>query len=1147
MWVGLGATYLLQIPQERDWPGEPFLLFLLVVIGTTLCFGTRLGLISAAMSAFLSLYFFEPVGSPTLRYASDLNKIGLYAIIAFGCVGLFAHFTDTPTEESNTDNNKSMPLREFMHRIANNFVAIATFFKTKLVFGDVIEQVRMTRWPHTPAAAGTAVSNILGEVNGLWRDVIQIIPAAVYMTDAEGHITFYNEAAAALWGCRPDLGDSKFCGSWKLYWPDGTPLPHDECPLAMALLQKRPIRGMEAVAERPDGTRIPFVPYPTPLLDATGRLTGAVNMLVDISERMRAEQDKQRLAAIVDSCEDAIIGKDLSGIIGSWNAGAERLFGYAKEDVIGKSITLVIPPHLRDEEASILGRLARGERIEHFETTRMRKDGTLVSVSLSISPVRNGRSGVVGVSTIARDISERKRAEQALVERNIVLALAGRAAHVGSFAYDIETEIMEISDDYAVIHGFPEGTAKLARSECLATVHPEDVQQVELARTGAFRERRSEYGAEYRIIRPDGEVRWVEIRCFISYDGNEHPQRVIGVSIDATDRKQAELRLAERNTQIELASKTARVGSFALDLPTGLINLSPGCATILGLPDRTVAISRENARKLVHPEDLAQLDTARDQAFFRKQREFVAQFRIIRADDGEVSWIEARSLIFYDQGGQPLRYIAVIIDTTERKLAEQALAERNAQLGLAGRAALVGNYAYNTDTERIKISPGYAAIYGYPEGTAEISRSAWLDSVHPDDVERSNVLRGQAFRERRPEFNVDFRIVRSAGEVRWIEARSFISYYADGSPQRVIGVNIDVTERRRTEQVLTDRNRQLELAAKHALVGRFATEIDVARGDLKSQRAQVSPGFAAIYGLPEETTEISVGDWRSLVHSDDLPQYLEHRQKVFAERRGEHHAEFRIVRPCGTIRWIEARSFIEYDQAGHATRLVGVNIDITERKRAEEARKILNAELDHRVKNALATVAAVISHTREGNRSVAGFAAALEGRIRSMAATHQLLSSRHWQELSLMELIRRELEPYAASKNTEISGPTVLLKPEAGQALAMVFHELTTNAAKYGSLSTNKGRVLIWWDRRLNGRRLSNLVLEWREIGGPRINAPGKSSYGTSTIHDLIPYEFGGTVDLVFAPEGVRCRLELPPDWLINMGEPIEAVTDTAR
>ena len=135
----------------------------------------------------------------------------------------------------------------------------------------------------------------------------------------------------------------------------------------------------------------------------------------------------------------------------------------------------------------------------------------------------------------------------------------------------------------------------------------------------------------------------------------------------------------------------------------------------------------------------------------------------------------------------------------------------------------------------------------------------------------------------------------------------------------------------------------------------------------------------------------------------------------------------------------------------------------------------------------------------------------------------------------------------AASTNTEISGPTVLLTPEASQALAMVLHELATNAAKYGALSSNEGRVSIWWDRRPNGRPLPNLVLEWREVGGPRVCAPGKSSYGTSTIQDLIPYEFGGTVDLVFAAEGVRCRLELPPGWLTNAAEPTEIVADTAR
>jgi two-component sensor histidine kinase len=133
-----------------------------------------------------------------------------------------------------------------------------------------------------------------------------------------------------------------------------------------------------------------------------------------------------------------------------------------------------------------------------------------------------------------------------------------------------------------------------------------------------------------------------------------------------------------------------------------------------------------------------------------------------------------------------------------------------------------------------------------------------------------------------------------------------------------------------------------------------------------------------------------------------------------------------------------------------------------------------------------------------------------------------------------MELVRRELAPYATRNNTEINGPDVFLKPEAGQVIAMVLHELATNAAKYGALSTKDGRVSIRWQRHFNGHPRSHLVFEWQEIGGPPVVAASKSSYGTSTIRDVIPYEFGGTVDLVLAPEGARCRLELPSDWLGN-------------
>jgi two-component sensor histidine kinase len=209
-----------------------------------------------------------------------------------------------------------------------------------------------------------------------------------------------------------------------------------------------------------------------------------------------------------------------------------------------------------------------------------------------------------------------------------------------------------------------------------------------------------------------------------------------------------------------------------------------------------------------------------------------------------------------------------------------------------------------------------------------------------------------------------------------------------------------------------------------------------------------------------------------------------------------------------------------YHQTGNPSHLIGANIDVTERRRAEERQSILVVELDHRVKNMLANVCAVVSHTPREGTSVAEFVAALGGRIRSLATAHELLSSGAWQGISLTELVRRELAPYATRHNTKISGPEMVLRPEAGQAMAMVLHELATNAAKYGALSTLNGCVSIRWHRRRNGQSGSSLVLEWQEMGGPPVVVTGKPSYGTSTIRDLIPYEFGGTVDLVPAPDG---------------------------
>ena len=155
-----------------------------------------------------------------------------------------------------------------------------------------------------------------------------------------------------------------------------------------------------------------WLPIRRPYIDHSGTLIGAVNMVVDISDRRRADVDAQRLASIVETSDDAIISKGLDGIITSWNRGAERLFGYTAEEVIGKPVTILIPEDRIDEEPDILERIRRGARVDHYETVRLRKDGSLIDISLTVSPLKDFDGRVIGASKIARDISERKRAQE---------------------------------------------------------------------------------------------------------------------------------------------------------------------------------------------------------------------------------------------------------------------------------------------------------------------------------------------------------------------------------------------------------------------------------------------------------------------------------------------------------------------------------------------------------------------------------------------------------------------------------------------------------------------------------------------------------------------------------------------------------------
>ena len=257
----------------------------------------------------------------------------------------------------------------------------------------------------------------LREAKERYRILFDLGPMAIYSCNASGVIQEFNRRAAELWGRTPVLGDTneRFCGSFKTIRADGSVLAHDQCPMADVLSGKIDgARDAEVMIERPDGSRVNVIVNIRPLKNERGEITGAINCFYDITERRAAEETRTTLAAIVDSSDDAIISKDLNGVITSWNKGAERLFGYTAEETIGRSITMLVPPDLFDEETKIREQLRRGELIDHFETIRVRKDGSGVNISLTISPIKDSGGRIVGASKVARDISRRKTNEKAL-------------------------------------------------------------------------------------------------------------------------------------------------------------------------------------------------------------------------------------------------------------------------------------------------------------------------------------------------------------------------------------------------------------------------------------------------------------------------------------------------------------------------------------------------------------------------------------------------------------------------------------------------------------------------------------------------------------------------------------------------------------
>ena len=496
-----------------------------------------------------------------------------------------------------------------------------------------------------------------------WRVTLSSIGDAVIATDAEGRVAFLNAVAESLTGWTKAEAEGRPLHEIFVIVNEATRAKPDN-PVAR-VLQTGQVVGLanSTVLISRDGRDVPIDDSAAPIRNENGELIGVVLIFRDITQRRRTEIARAYLAAIVESSDDAIIGKTLDGIITSWNKGAEKVFGYTAQEVIGRPITILIPPEKLDEESEIIAKLKRGERIEHYETLRVRKDNAKIVISLSVSPIRGEKGQIIGASKIARDITEKKRAEEARQESEKLFHTLADSAPVLVWVSGTDKRCTFFNQrwldftgrtmEQEIGNGWAEG------------VHPDDLDRCLKTYASAF-DAREEFEMEYRLRRHDHEYRWILDKGIPLFGPAGTFTGYIGSCVDVTERKQAEekLRFAQEQLRLVTDNMAASVTRCSRDLRYTWV--SPGYAQ--WLRRRPEEIEGRPILEVIGADGFEAIRPHMERVLSGRKEEYEA---LVTFEGPGLRWINAVYVPTEDDKGSVNGWVAVVTDITDRKRLEQ--------------------------------------------------------------------------------------------------------------------------------------------------------------------------------------------------------------------------------------------------------------------------------------------------------------------------------------------------------------------------------------------------------------------------------------------------------------------------------------------
>jgi two-component system cell cycle sensor histidine kinase/response regulator CckA len=903
----------------------------------------------------------------------------------------------------------------------------------------------------------------------------------------------------------------------------------------------------------------------------------------------KRESDRMRLASIVDSSADAIIGKSSAGLIESWNSGAERIYGYTAAEAIGRSITILAPPERYDEVPHLLERVQRGERIDPFETALVTKDGRRVDVCLSVSPILDDGGNVVGASTIAQDITQRKHAQKALQTSQEHLELAQRAAGIAHFSWDIQNNISTRSDELLALHGLPPDSFGGNYESWSGPVFPGDVPALEAEIQNSLTS--GELSCDFRVVWPDASIHWLHAHAKVFYSDDGRPLRMAGVKMDITEHMRTEEALRTSEAALKEAQRLAHVGHWAWSALTGATMWSDEVYRILGIPIGSATPSYDLLFGISDQKDRRRLEEEMSRAVGSSGAvDGNVDFDLpIITPAGAALVVSQRVFVDRDAAGNVVGFHGTCQDITRRVTTEQALRDSEAALAEAQQIAHVGSWIIYPESNEVLASAEWFRIFAL-DPRPIVTVQEFLDRVHEED--RAGVEAGIAVSLQTGGLDMEFRIVtpQSTRVVHSIARQRGVGE----SHISLIGTIEDITERKAAEEALRLHGQTLERSyielEQQILARRESEEAHRRLSTVVEQSAEsiimtntsgvieyVNPAFERITGYTHDEV---VGQPARILKSgkQDAAFYKNLWSTITAG--SVWHGHFVSKRKDGSLYEEDATISPVRDNDGTIANFVAVKHDVTEEvalaEQLRHAQKIdaigtLAAGVAHDFNNLLQAMLSIVQvlkrKSTESPRNVQNLTQLEKTIRRGSYLTRQLLlfarretSRRETLDLNkilrdLLEFLRRVVRANI-KLSVEPANVPLWISADRGQ-IEQVIMNLAVNSIdampEGGALSIAVGRDehAVWLKVSDTGTGIPKTIRD--RIFEPFFTTKevGKGTgLGLSVVHGII-VAHGGRIDAECPAEGgTTFRVELPlqdPAAALNTAVPSEEDVPNGR